>query len=316
MPDELRREDQIRSRGAEELRNIVDEDSIRVESFIDEDSIRVESFILEIRRLSQLLKCYQDCSAPQSSTIINEVEQNQHPDYMNVEMCTELIETVERQAFRSLFPSEDEFLYYTDSQNLIIFRFVDGTDIDRRSLDDFKQLERQLDAALVQIRTRKIPCATFTNQFSKAAHDKITQKSRDVQVLQTILLLMANMTSQIAAHYQTQLLQESMMALQEQSTTEFSDSGPAARPDLPPLPAPSTVTPPSTPACREPDNFITSCLGMPERMLREENEQLKEEVATLKGEDTTGTHINPELNSLEDAHMERPRPQETLPLLL
>lgn len=146
-------------------------------------------------RLSQLLKCYQDCSASQSSTFINEVE-NQHPDYMNVEMCHELVETVER--------------------------FVDGTDIDRRSLDDFAQLERQLDAALVQIRTRK-----------------------------------------------TQLMQESMMALQEQ-----------------------------------------------ERMLREENEQLKEEVATLKGEDTTGTHINLELNSLEDAHMERPRPQETLPLLL
>lgn len=147
-------------------------------------------------RLSQLLKCYQDCSASQSSTIINEVEQNQHPDYMNVEMCTELVETVER--------------------------FVDGTDIDRRSLDDFAQLERQLDAALVQIRTRK-----------------------------------------------TQLMQESMMALQEQ-----------------------------------------------ERMLREENEQLKEEVATLKGEDTTGTHINLELNSLEHVHMARPRPQETLPLLL
>lgn len=146
-------------------------------------------------RLSQLLKCYQDCSASQSSTIINEVE-NQHPDYMNVEMCTELVETVER--------------------------FVDGTDIDRRSLDDFAQLERQLDAALVQIRTRK-----------------------------------------------TQLMQESMMALQEQ-----------------------------------------------ERMLREENEQLKEEVATLKGEDTTGTHINLELNSLEHVHMARPRPQETLPLLL
>lgn len=165
-------------------------------------------------RLSQLLKCYQDCSASQSSTIINEVEvnnfvltyaqkcnnniykQNQHPDYMNVEMCTELVETVER--------------------------FVDGTDIDRRSLDDFAQLERQLDAALVQIRTQK-----------------------------------------------TQLMQESMMALQEQ-----------------------------------------------ERMLREENEQLKEEVATLKGEDTTGTHINLELNSLEHVHMARPRPQETLPLLL
>lgn len=146
-------------------------------------------------RLSQLLKCYQDCSASQSSTIINEVE-NQHPDYMNVEMCTELVETVER--------------------------FVDGTDIDRRSLDDFAQLERQLDAAFVQIRTRK-----------------------------------------------TQLMQESMMALQEQ-----------------------------------------------ERMLRDENEQLKEEVATLKGEDTTGTHINLELNSLEHVHMARPRPQETLPLLL
>uniref|UniRef100_A0A7C8ZVJ8 MADS-box domain-containing protein n=1 Tax=Opuntia streptacantha TaxID=393608 RepID=A0A7C8ZVJ8_OPUST len=147
-------------------------------------------------RLSQLLKHYQDCSASQSSTITNEVEQEQHLDYVDVEMCGQLVEKVER--------------------------FVDGTDIEQHSLDDIEQLEKQLDAALMQIRTQK-----------------------------------------------TQLMQESMVALQEQ-----------------------------------------------ERMLREENEQLKEEVAALRGQGTTGSHINLELNSLEDAPMERPQPQEALPLLL
>lgn len=146
-------------------------------------------------RLSKVLNRYQDGGASQTTTMSNEVE-NLHLDYTDVEMCTELVKTVDR--------------------------FLDGPDIQQLSLDEFAQLERQLDAALLETRTRK-----------------------------------------------NQLMEESMTTLQEQ-----------------------------------------------ERMLREENEQLKEEVATLKDKEKNGTHITLGLNGQEDAKLDLPRPQETLPLLL
>ncbi|KNA15437.1 hypothetical protein SOVF_098330 isoform B [Spinacia oleracea] len=147
--------------------------------------------------LSQILRRYQDSTDGKASNVDDETEDSPST-CIQVQTCGELVKTVER--------------------------YAEGSGIENLSLEDFMQLEKQLNDALVQTRNRK-----------------------------------------------AQLMLESVATLREK-----------------------------------------------EKMLTQENDQLKDEVAKVKGNLNRGNRTDLELNGVmeEGALIQCPEPVRTLPLLI
>ncbi|XP_021745286.1 agamous-like MADS-box protein AGL27 [Chenopodium quinoa] len=115
--------------------------------------------------LSQILKRYQDSIATdgKASMVVDETESSPST-CTEVQTCSELVNTVER--------------------------YLEGPDIEKLSLDDFMQLEKQLADALLQTRNRK---AQLMLESVAALHEKErTLKQENEQLKDEVAKLMGN----------------------------------------------------------------------------------------------------------------------------
>lgn len=92
---------------------------------------RLYEFFSGSSSLTQVLKRYQDCTTIDETTLADaeEKEKNFPINYSEIQTCGELVRTVQR--------------------------YLESPDVDKLSLNDFLQLEKQLTDALTRTRTRK-----------------------------------------------------------------------------------------------------------------------------------------------------------------